>query len=59
MPHLYSQQWCVLNPATKEVVAGKDIHERREIASVTKVMTFYTCLKLCDRFGLDMKTTKV
>ena len=22
-------------------------------------MTFYTCLKLCDRFGLDMKTTRV
>lgn len=31
--------------------------ERREVASLTKIMTFYTVLQLIDRFKIDAKNT--
>ena len=30
----------------------KDWHSKREIASLTKIMTWYTVLKLCEKFRL-------
>ena len=33
--------------------------ERREVASLTKIMTFYTVIKLVDRFKIDVKHTFV
>lgn len=33
--------------------------ERREVASLTKIMTFYTVLQLVDRFKTDVKHTWV
>ena len=32
---------------------GKMERERKEIASLTKIMTFYVCLKLLERFKID------
>jgi D-alanyl-D-alanine carboxypeptidase len=28
--------------------------ERREVASLTKIMTFYTCLKLIEKFSVPL-----
>jgi len=30
--------------------------ERREVASLTKIMTFYTVLQLIDKYELDFKS---
>jgi D-alanyl-D-alanine carboxypeptidase (penicillin-binding protein 5/6) len=30
--------------------------ERREVASLTKIMTFYTALQLVDKYEIDIKT---
>jgi D-alanyl-D-alanine carboxypeptidase (penicillin-binding protein 5/6) len=30
--------------------------ERREIASLTKIMTLYTVLQMVDKYNLDIKT---
>lgn len=37
----------------------KDWHSRREIASLTKIMTWYTVLKLIDKFKLNKSTELV
>jgi len=39
-----------------EVLFGKMEMERREVASLTKIMTIYTVLKLCDTLNYDLKT---
>ena len=33
--------------------------ERREVASLTKIMTIYTVLNLCDQFELPISTTQI
>lgn len=30
---------------------------KREVASITKMMTFYTALKLCEKYGVDPVNT--
>ena len=38
---------------SREVLFGKFEAERREVASLTKIMTIYTVLNLIDRLGID------
>lgn len=38
---------------------GRFEQERREVASLTKIMTFYTVLSLVDKLALDSKAYKV
>jgi hypothetical protein len=47
-PHVSALSWVVLDQSTKEVLFGKLEKDRREIASLTKIMTIYTVLQLCD-----------
>jgi len=35
------------------LILGRKENLKREIASLTKIMTFYTALDLCDRFRLN------
>ena len=44
---------------TETLLFGKQEYERREIASLTKIMTCYVVLKLLQRFNLDETTTMV
>lgn len=46
----------MLDQCSKEVLFGKLEKERREVASLTKIMTIYTVLKLCDKFKVDLAT---
>ena len=46
--------WVVLDVNSKDVLFGKLEKERREVASLTKILTFYTVLQLCDLLRLDM-----
>lgn len=43
----------------EKLLFGKLERDRREIASLTKIMTCYTVLKLLEKFGLDENTTFV
>jgi len=38
-------------------VHGKKENYKREVASITKMMTFYTALKLIDRYNINPSTT--
>jgi D-alanyl-D-alanine carboxypeptidase (penicillin-binding protein 5/6) len=40
-PEVVGEAWVVMDAATGRVLAGENIHERREPASLTKVMTSY------------------
>jgi D-alanyl-D-alanine carboxypeptidase len=38
------------------VLFGRSERDRREIASLTKIMTWYTCVRLADILQIDLKT---
>ena len=42
-----------------QFVHGKREYFRREVASLTKIMTSYVVLSLCKTFNLNLKTTEV
>lgn len=44
----------MLDQVSGEALFGKQENERREIASLTKLMTLYTVMKLCDTLGLGL-----
>jgi D-alanyl-D-alanine carboxypeptidase len=46
-----AKSWCIL--ADGQILVSKLEKSRREIASLTKIMTTYTALKLCETFKLD------
>jgi hypothetical protein len=46
--------WVVLDNNTKEVLFGKLEKDRREVASLTKIMTIYTVLNLVDKLGIGL-----
>jgi len=49
----------VLDRKTKEVLFGRLEKDRREVASLTKIMTLYTCLSLADSLKIDLQTLVV
>ena len=56
-PEVTAKTWCIL--AEGEFVAGKMERVRREIASLTKMMTFYASLSLCDSLDIDYHKTMI
>ena len=54
-PHCSAQSWVVYDRETDQALFGRMEKERREVASLTKIMTFYTALKLVDKYNLDIK----
>ena len=53
-PHVTAASWVVLDCETKQILFGRLEKERREVASLTKIMTFYTVLQLIDRFSVPL-----
>lgn len=48
--------WVVLDRKSKEVLFGRLEKDRREVASLTKIMTAYTVLSLIDTLDIDLAT---
>lgn len=48
--------WSILDAEKGNFVHGKRENIRREVASLTKIMTCYTVLKLIKEFNLDPTT---
>jgi D-alanyl-D-alanine carboxypeptidase len=55
-PPVTACSWVVLDRKSKEVLFGRLEKERREVASLTKVMTLYTVLSLIDTLKIDILT---
>lgn len=47
-PLISAASWVVLDRNTKEIMFGRLEKDRREVASLTKIMTLHTVLKLVD-----------
>lgn len=54
-PLLSAQSWVVVDQKTKEILFGRLERDRREVASLTKLMTLYTVYRLCDIFKITMQ----
>lgn len=54
-PFISAQSWAVYDTRTEQILFGRMERERREIASLTKIMTCYVVLLLLKRFDLDEK----
>lgn len=55
-PLISASSWVVLDRKSKSVIFGKLEKDRREIASLTKIMTLYTVLKLLDTLGIEINS---
>lgn len=52
-PFISSQSWIVYDSKSESILFGKMERERREIASLTKIMTCFVVLNLINRFKMD------
>ena len=53
-PEIKANFWGIYDSDTKEVVHGKLLHNRREVASVTKIMTLYAVIEVARKYKLDL-----
>ena len=52
-PHCSAQSWSIYDQKTNTLLFGKLERERRECASLTKIMTCFVVLRLMDRWNID------
>ena len=55
-PHCSAQSWAVFDQKTMQMLFGKNEKDRREIASLTKIMTCFVVMRLMDRFNIPEDT---
>lgn len=55
-PHCSAQAWSIYDQKTNTLLFGRMERERRECASLTKIMTAYVVLRLMERFEVDVET---
>jgi hypothetical protein len=58
-PYISAQSWAVYDTKTESVLFGRLERERREIASLTKIMTTCVVLNLLKKFNLDERKEMV
>ena len=54
-PIISAMSWCIADGKSGQVLWGKLENEVREMASLTKMMTFLVTLQFLDRLELDQK----
>ncbi len=59
LPFLSAKCCAVYDSGTNELLCGKQECIRREIASLTKIMTAYTALTLVSRFNVNILASKI
>jgi D-alanyl-D-alanine carboxypeptidase len=55
-PHCSAQSWAIYDQKSHTLMFGKNEKERREVASITKIMTCYVTLMLMDKFNKKDET---
>lgn len=53
-PYTTAQSWVVIDQDTSKLLFGRCEKERREVASLTKMMTAYTVFSLVDKLKIDL-----
>ena len=59
IPGVTAKSWVIYDVTKRLVVASKKESVQRQVASLTKIMTFYTCLRLVEKYKMTPKTTLV
>ena len=54
-----SKSWIVTNGDTGDIIAQRGEYERREIASLTKIMTFYTIMQIVKKLEMNINGTYI
>lgn len=55
VPFVSAQSWIVYDCLSEQVLFGRMERERREIASLTKIMTCHAVLDMISRFEIEEK----
>lgn len=58
-PKCTSHNWAVIDGNTGNLLFGEKHKERKEIASLTKIMTLYTTLSIAKKFNINLKEEDV
>jgi serine-type D-Ala-D-Ala carboxypeptidase (penicillin-binding protein 5/6) len=55
-PEVTAEVWCIYDPITKAVIGSKKENYRKEIASLTKIMTFIVVIEIADEYDISLNT---
>lgn len=58
-PYVSARSWILTNLETGELLYAKQEKEKRQVASLTKVMTFYVVNKITEKYNINVDTTFV
>jgi D-alanyl-D-alanine carboxypeptidase len=53
LPQITAQSYAIFDMKTNALILGRKENLKREVASLTKIMTFYTILDLMTRYKID------
>lgn len=56
-PCISAKSWVVIDAATGMIIEGKCVDLQREIASLTKIMTFMVVIDLVNKYSIDLEKT--
>ena len=58
-PFVSARSWIVTNIETGELLFAKRENEKRQCASLTKIMTFMVVNRMCEQLGLNTDHVRV
>ena len=58
-PFVTAKSWSICDGRTGEILFGKGENERREIASLTKIMTMFVVIQIIRKIRLDASKTNL
>ena len=58
-PSCTAKSWAIYDGNTGEILFGKNENERREVASMTKIMTCFVVVSIIRKLDLDMENTMI
>jgi D-alanyl-D-alanine carboxypeptidase len=50
IPQVTARSWALYNASTSKVIWLKDAHKKREVASLTKIMTCLVTINLMEKY---------
>jgi D-alanyl-D-alanine carboxypeptidase len=56
IPKVTAKSWTAIDVDSKKVLFGYKVNSRREVASLTKLMTLFTALDICRERNIDPET---
>jgi len=59
VPNVTAKSWAICDATNQTILWGKNETDRREIASLTKIMTAYTAIKIMTRLDVNMMSSKI